>query len=69
MATYLYYIVEHSFVVRYDKESCLAERWEWDDSWTPFHDLWDLTMNGRQLQDEAVAAREHAELKAMYGGT
>ena len=65
---YWYYIVEHSFIARVDPTTYLGERLEADGTWTPYHDTWDISTNGRQLRDEDAAMAEHRELMEMYGG-
>ena len=67
MPSYSYYIVEHSFIVRYDPATCEAARLEPDGTWTEYRDLWDISTNGRQLRDEAEALAEHRELLEMFG--
>ena len=50
---YYYYIVEHSWLVRVNAKNMVeAERFAEDGQWVPFHDLYDITMNGRQITAE-----------------
>ena len=61
-----WYVVEHSFVVRYDPATMRAERLLRDGSWVEFRDLADITMNGRQLQSETAAMGLAAKLHAKF---
>jgi len=55
MANYSYYVVEHSFVVRYDKETGSNERYLESGDWENYHDSWDVITNGRWIPTEAEA--------------
>jgi len=55
MATYSYYCVEHSFVVRFDKDTALIEKYLEGGEWERYYDSWDVVTNGRYIPTEAEA--------------
>jgi len=64
MSDYDYYMVEYSFIVRVLKKyRVMAERLTPEGEWVPYHDLYDITMNGKWLRGgEAEAMATHKEL-------
>lgn len=61
-----YYVVEHAFLVRADLTEMRAERLRRDGTWVEFHDLVDITFNGRQVFSEAEALVSARELFERY---
>jgi len=57
MANHSYYVVEHSFVVRYDKEAGSYEKYLESSEWESYHDSWDVITNGRNVPTEADAMK------------
>jgi hypothetical protein len=58
MANYSYYCVEHSFVVRYDKDGDTGyQRYLENGEWEQYHDSWDVITNGRWIPTEAEAMK------------
>ena len=55
MANYSYYVVEHSFVVRYDKVAASYEKYLESGEWESYHDSWDVITNGRNIPTETEA--------------
>ena len=62
MAAYSYYVVEHSFVVRFDKETALYEKYLESGEWESYGDSWDVITNGRYIPSEAEAMRTAQEI-------
>ena len=59
---YDYYIVESSFIARYDREIKKAERLSPENQWAPYSDLWDIFTNGRFLDGGEQRAMELQQL-------
>lgn len=55
MAGYHYCLVENTYVVRQRRGRDGAEYLTPEGDWLDYLDLWDVTMNGRPLADEAAA--------------
>ena len=55
MADYSYYLVEHSFVVRFDKQTALYEKYLENGEWERYYDSWDVITNSRNIPTEAEA--------------
>jgi hypothetical protein len=55
MANYSYYCVEHSLVVRFNKETGLYDKYLESGEWERCHDSWDVITNGRWIPTEAEA--------------
>ena len=62
MANCSYYCVEHSFVVRYDKEAGSYERYLESGEWERFNDSWDVITNGCWIPAEAEAMQTAQEI-------
>ena len=59
---YGYYIVEGTYLVRWNIKSC--EYLKPDGTWHEYSDLWDVATNGRHIGDDEKLAMEKA--KALF---
>lgn len=58
MAAYQYYLVESTYLVRWDDEG--AEFVKPDGTWHPYKDTWDVATNGHFITDDEDEAMERA---------
>ena len=59
MKRYGYYVVEGTYLVRWNAKSC--EYIKPDGTWHEYTDLWDVATNGRRIGDDEEQAMKEAK--------